>query len=82
MLDWVSVVRAWGFEELLEMVDGLLGWRPLSPLACCSHQHIGLPPPVSVPSCLELAVKTLDTLLVVFGLLLVVVEDCSHCVFS
>lgn len=82
MSNRVSVVQARGFKELLERVGGLLSWSPPSPLAHRSHHHIVLPPLVSLPSCLKLTTKTSVRLLVVFGLLLAVVEDYSHRVFS
>jgi hypothetical protein len=63
------------------MIDGQLGWRPPSLLTRCSHQHFVVPPPVLL-SFVGLAPEAPVGGLVAFGLLLTVVEDRPHRVFS
>jgi hypothetical protein len=75
------MVRAWGLKQFFKMVGGLLGRRPPSLLACCTHQQFIVLLSVLL-SLVGLAAEAPIRLLVVFGILVMVVEGCPHYVFS
>jgi hypothetical protein len=74
------MVQTWGFEELVEVVGGLLGRRPPSRLTCLSHQHVGLLPSVSSRFHVELVADTLVRLFVISDLPFVAIKDAPHLV--
>lgn len=76
MLDRVSMVWEWGLKQIFKIVTVLLDQSPPSLQDHCSHQHFVVPPLVLLLSIVGLAIEAPIRLLVVFGLLLTVVEDC------